>query len=132
MSKSYDNTLEIFTPEKALRKKVMGIVTDSTPVESPKEPEGNTIHLLYRLFVDQEKAGAMAERFRAGGYGYGDAKKELFAALWEYFAPYRARREELINNPDEVDRIRRMGAEKARAQALPTLRKVRELVGTAV
>ncbi|MBD3244130.1 MAG: tryptophan--tRNA ligase [Chitinivibrionales bacterium] len=132
MSKSYDNTLEIFAPEKPLRKKVMGIVTDSTPVESPKDPDENTIYLLYRLFVDDKSAAAMAERFRAGGYGYGEAKKELFAALWEYFAPYRAKREELLSDPAELDRIRRMGAEKARAQAMPTLQKVRELVGTAL
>jgi tryptophanyl-tRNA synthetase len=130
MSKSYDNTIEIFGQEKVIRKKIMGIVTDSTPVESPKDPDTNTIYQLYRLFVSQDEAREMADKFRAGGYGYGDAKKALFGAVWEYFAPFREKRQELAANPDYIAQVRRSGEEKARAEATATLEKVRELVGT--
>ena len=130
MSKSYDNTIEIFGQEKGIRKKIMGIVTDSTPVESPKDPDTNTIYQLYRLFVSQDEAREMADKFRAGGYGYGDAKKALFGAVWEYFAPFREKRQELAANPDYIAQVRRSGEEKARAEATATLEKVRELVGT--
>jgi tryptophanyl-tRNA synthetase len=129
MSKSYGNTIEIFAPENVLKKKIMGIVTDPTPVEAPKDPEKSVIYALFQLFVDPAKAAGMAEKFRAGGYGYGEAKKELFAALWEYFAPYRARRDALEKDPGVVAGIRKKGAEKARGIAGKTLERVRELVG---
>ncbi|MBD3347026.1 MAG: tryptophan--tRNA ligase [Chitinivibrionales bacterium] len=129
MSKSYDNIIEIFAPEKKLKKKVMSILTDSTPVEEPKDPGRSVIYGIYRLFADENKAREMEEKFRRGGYGYGDAKKELFALLWEYFAPQRKRREELINNLDYVEEIRIKGKEKARAVGLKTLEKVRMLTG---
>jgi len=129
MSKSYGNTIEIFAPERELKKKIMSIVTDPTPIEAPKDPDKSVIYALYQLFAEPERAKAMADRFRAGGYGYGDAKKELFAALWDYFAPHRAKREELVRNPGVVDEIRKKGADKARAIALKTLARVRELVG---
>ena len=107
MSKSYGNTIEIFVPENALKKKIMSIVTDPTPVEAPKDPDKSVIYALYRLFTDQSGAAAMAEKFRAGGYGYGEAKKELFATLWEYFAPYREKREALGKNTDIVERSKK-------------------------
>jgi tryptophanyl-tRNA synthetase len=129
MSKSYGNTIEIFAPERELKKKIMSIVTDPTPVEAPKDPVKSVIYALYQLFAETSKVKAMAEGFRAGGYGYGEAKKELFATLWEYFAPHRAKRESLEKNPAVVDEIRKKGAEKARAIALKTLARVRELVG---
>jgi tryptophanyl-tRNA synthetase len=129
MSKSYGNTLEIFAPEKEFKKKVMSIVTDPTPVEAPKDPDTSTIYALYRLFASREKAMEMGEKFRKGGYGYGDAKKDLFGLLWEYFAPYRARRGQILANRDFVAEVRRKGAEKARSFGAPTLKKVRELVG---
>jgi tryptophanyl-tRNA synthetase len=129
MSKSYGNTIEIFTQEKELKKKIMSIVTDPTPVEAPKDPDKSVIYSLYQLFGEPAKVKAMADRFRAGGYGYGDAKKELFAVLWEYFAPHRAKREALVKNPGLVDEIRKKGAAKARAIAMKTLERVRELVG---
>ncbi len=129
MSKSYDNTLEIFAPEKQLRKKVMGILTDSTPVEAPKDPETNIVYMLYKLFAAPEQAAAMAEKFRQGGYGYGSAKKELFELLIDYFKPYRERRAELEQNLDYVREIRRRGAEKARAIGMEVLSKVREAIG---
>ncbi len=100
MSKSYDNTIEIFGPEKLIRKKVMSIVTDSTPVEAPKDPTNSTILQLYRLFASPEQIAAMEDAFRAGGTGYGEFKKQLFEAIWNTFAPMRARRAEL-----QADRI---------------------------
>jgi tryptophanyl-tRNA synthetase len=129
MSKSYGNTIEIFAPEKELKKKIMSIVTDPTPVEAPKDPDKSVIFALYQLFAEPPKVKEMAERFRAGGYGYGDAKKELFAVLWEYFTPHRARRDALVKDPALVDAIRKKGAARARAIGLKTLDRVRELVG---
>jgi len=129
MSKSYGNTIEIFGTEKSLRKKIMSIVTDPTPVEAPKNPETSTIYSLYRLFAEPDRAGLMADKFRAGGYGYGEAKKELFETLWEYFRPFREKRAELAKDPGCVSRVRAMGAAKARAVAMQTLEKVRKLVG---
>jgi tryptophanyl-tRNA synthetase len=129
MSKSYDNTLEIFAPEKKLRKKVMSIVTDSTPVEEPKDPEANLVYMLYRLFASEEQAAAMATKFRAGGYGYGTAKKELFELLIEHFCEARKRRADLENNLDYVAQVRRQGAEKARSIGVGALEKARRAIG---
>jgi tryptophanyl-tRNA synthetase len=129
MSKSYGNVIEIFAEEKTLRKKIMSIVTDPTPVEAPKDPETSIICAMYRLFAEPAKAKEMEERFRAGGYGYGDAKKELFAMLWEYFRPFRTKREEIVKNPGYIDEVRKKGGEKARGIAMKTLDKVRKLVG---
>jgi tryptophanyl-tRNA synthetase len=129
MSKSYGNTIEIFAGEKAMRKKIMGIVTDSTPVEAPKDPAGNSIYQLYRLFSSADEAAAMAERFRAGGTGYGDFKKQLFGTVWEYFAPMRAKRAELEADPAYVEGILRQGAEKADAIAAIVMARVESAVG---
>lgn len=129
MSKSYGNTIEIFSEEKTLRKKIMGIVTDSTPVESPKDPDSNTIYQLYKLFASTGEAAAMAEKFRAGGTGYGDFKKELFAIVWEYFAPMRARRAELEADPAGVEDILRRGADYANQLADTVMTRVEKAVG---
>jgi tryptophanyl-tRNA synthetase len=129
MSKSYGNTIDIFAPEKELRKRIMSIITDPTPVEAPKDPEKSVIYAIYRLFASEEKALDMEGKFKKGGYGYGDAKKELFSVLWEYFLPYRAKREQLANNPDYVKEIRKKGADKARAIGVITLDNVRSIVG---
>jgi len=129
MSKSYGNTIEIFGEEKATRKKIMGIVTDPTPVEAPKDPDKSIIYAIYRLFADEGKAAEMAGRFRAGGYGYGEAKKELFDMLWSYFEPFRRKRAELADNLDYVNEVRKLGADKAREVAAETMKRVRELVG---
>ena len=127
MSKSYHNTIELFDP--SVKKKVMGIVTDSKTVEEPKDPEGNSIYGLYRLFATPEEAEAMAAAFRAGGYGYGTAKKELLAVYHRLFDPFKARREELARDPDSLEDILRDGAVKARAAAAPLMEKVRRAVG---
>ena len=129
MSKSYGNLLEIFGDEKPLKKKVMKIQTDSTPVEDPKDPEGSIILELYRLFADGADVEKMEADFRAGGIGYGDFKKRLFESYWEHFAPMRARRAELLEAPDYVESVLKSGAEKARTLAETTLNRVREAVG---
>ena len=110
MSKSYGNTIDIFAEEKEMRKRVMSIVTDSTPVESSKNPEGSTIVQLYSLFAKAEETEVMREQFRKGGTGYGDFKKQLFVRLWEYFRPMRKRRAEILAQPDYIEGVLANGA----------------------
>jgi tryptophanyl-tRNA synthetase len=129
MSKSYGNTIDLFMEQKPLRKRVMGIVTDSTPLEAPKDPEGSTIVELYRLFTPPAEVERMREQFRAGGVGYGHFKQQLFEAIWEHFAPMRARREELLREPGYVDQVLRQGAERAREAAGDAMARVRRAVG---
>jgi tryptophanyl-tRNA synthetase len=129
MSKSYGNTLNMFGEEKALRKRVMSIVTDSTPLEEPKPTEGSNILALYRLFAGPDDVRRMEDDFRAGGTGYGDFKKRLFEAIMDHFGPMRARRAELERNPDYVDEVLRKGAERAREVAGTTMDRVRVAVG---
>jgi len=129
MSKSYGNIIELFLEEKALRKKVMGIKTDSTPVEESKNPEGSTILDLYRLVATPEEARSMEESFRSGGTGYGDYKKQLFVRLFEFFAPMRERRQELLANPSRVEEILNDGAERANQAAGVVMSRVRAAIG---
>lgn len=129
MSKSYDNTIELFEPEKKLRKKIMSIKTDSTPVEEPKNPETCSVFTLYKLFATPEQQAALADRYRAGGMGYGEAKQALFEAAMEYFGPARTRRQELEANPDQIEQILTAGAERARAKAQEVLDRVRTACG---
>ncbi len=129
MSKSYGNTIDIFEDEKSLKKKVMKIVTDSTPVEDPKNPEQCHLFALYRLFAAPDAVAAMRERYLKGGVGYGEVKKELLGLMGDYFAPYRKRRDELAANRGEVARILKKGAEKTRAVAAATLDRVKEVTG---
>lgn len=129
MSKSYGNTLEIFEAEKPLRKKIMSIKTDSTPMEAPKNPDTCSVYTLYKLFATPEQQAALAERYRAGGMGYGEAKQALFDAAMAYFAPARAKREELIANPGYVEDVLQTGAKKARAKGQQVLQRVQEACG---
>src|SRR5215213_6293918 len=129
MSKSYGNTLFLFGDEKATRKRIMSIVTDSTPLEEPKDPKGSTVVALYRLFASKEDVARMEDEHRAGGVGYGDFKKRLFEAMWEYFAPMRARRDEVLARPGYVDDVLADGAARARAVAGATMERVRKAVG---
>ena len=129
MSKSYGNTLPVFGGAKAIRKSVMSITTDSLGVEDPKEPEGNTIFDLYRLFATAEEEQAMAERFRAGGMGYGDAKKALLETSQASFAAARERREKLAASPDVVTDILQHGAAAARTKAAEVLDRARAACG---
>ncbi|QHI70909.1 tryptophan--tRNA ligase [Tichowtungia aerotolerans] len=129
MSKSYDNTLEIFGDPKALKKRVMKIVTDSKELEDPKDPDTCNVFALYKLFASDEELADLAGRYRAGNFGYGTAKKELLAKINEHFAPMREKRAELENNLDYVEEVLSRGAEKARAEAQKTLSAARRAVG---
>ncbi|MBL8002952.1 MAG: tryptophan--tRNA ligase [Flavobacteriales bacterium] len=129
MSKSRGNLISLFAPEAVVKKEVMGIVTDSTPMEEPKDPEANTIYKLFKLVAPADAVADMASKFRAGGYGYGHAKKELLAAILDGFRTERERYTQLMADPAEVERQLLMGAEKARGVASVTLRRVRERLG---
>jgi tryptophanyl-tRNA synthetase len=129
MSKSYGNTIDIFGDEKEARKRVMSIVTDSSPVEAPKDPESSTIFQLYSLFATTEESAAMREAFRSGGTGYGDFKKQLFTKLWDYFGPMRKRREEIQRDTSYVDDVLSRGARSANEVADKVMARVRAAVG---
>ena len=129
MSKSYNNTIEIFGEEKAMRKKFMSIKTDSKAMEEPKDPDTCSIFQLYKLFASPEQVEEMRGKYIAGGYGYGHAKQALFEAYLEFFAPMRKRREELLANMDYVHAILKSGGERARAEAVRTMDAVRRRVG---
>ncbi len=129
MSKSYGNTIDIFGDEKETRKRVMSIVTDSTPVEAPKNPETSTIAQLYSLFSSEADSERMRDAFRTGGIGYGDFKKQLFATIWEYFAPMRQRRAEILAQPDYIDDVLAGGAERANSIAEKVMARVRDAAG---
>jgi len=130
MSKSYDNRIEIFGPEKPIRKKIMSIVTDSTPVEEPKPTEDNALYHLLKLLAPDDGEKAWVETaFREGGVGYGDMKKRLFEYYLQTFGAARARYEELRSDPAEVERILMAGAEKARETAAPLMDEIRHAVG---
>lgn len=129
MSKSYDNTIGIFDEGKALKKKVMGIVTDSTPLEEPKDPDKDNVFALIKLFASEEEANRIAASYRAGGYGYGHAKKELLGMISEFFAEARERRHELAAQEDYVMDVLREGAKKGRAKADAFMERVRSVTG---
>lgn len=129
MSKSYHNTIGMFEEEAPLRKKIMSLKTDSTPVESPKSTEDSTILALYKLVSSQADYDQMENDFRSGGVGYGDFKKRLFGAVWEYFAPMRERRAEILADPGYVEMVLRDGREKANAVAEKVMLRVRDAVG---
>ena len=129
MSKSYGNTIGLFDEGKALKKQVMGIITDSTPLEAPKDPATDNVFALIRLFASEEEEAEIAARYRAGGYGYGHAKKALLGMIDAYFAPARERRRELAKDPDTVRDVLRDGARKARQKAEPIMERVRARTG---
>ena len=131
MSKSYGNTIDLFQEEKSLRKQIMRIVTDPTPVEEPKDPDKCNVFQIYRLFMNKEREAELRRRYEAGGMGYGEVKEELFVTVRDFFAPYAERRKELLADTDELRGILAQGAEKARHVALKTLRKVRKKTGLA-
>jgi len=129
MSKSYANTVELFMPEKALRKRIMSIKTDTTPVEAPKDPEASSIYTLYKLFATPDQQSALADRYRAGRMGYGEAKQALFEAAFAHFSVARDRREKLAADPNTLEDILRAGAQKARVKATEVLDRVRQACG---
>ncbi len=129
MSKSYDNTIQLFEEPAALKKKIMGIKTDSTPVEEPKPVEGSSILALYKLVASEADYQTMVADFQRGGTGYGEFKKRLLQATTDYFAPFREKRAEIVANPKYVDDVLAAGAEKARCTARKVLGRVRDAVG---
>ncbi|MCK6473120.1 MAG: tryptophan--tRNA ligase [Planctomycetes bacterium] len=129
MSKSYGNTIDLQLEGKALKKVVMGVKTDSTPVEDPKDPAKCNVFALYQLVASDAEQAALAERYKAGGLGYGEAKKLLLEKLDAYFASYRAKRNDLEQNLDYVDSVLRDGAERARKVARATLDECKKAAG---
>lgn len=128
MSKTYGNVLRMFWPEKKLRKAIMAIVTDSTPVEEPKDTD-QTLFQLWTLFATKDEREEMYARAAAGGLGYGEVKKDLYERVMEHFAPFRERREELAKRPDDIEDILRAGAVRARELATPTFEAARSAAG---
>lgn len=129
MSKSYGNIIELFGGQKDTRKKIMRVVTDSTPLEEPKDPDTCNVVALYSLFATEEEIADLRERYTRGGTGYGEAKQLLFEKYWEYFRPFRERRAELESDLDYVERVLQDGARRARAVATATLTRVKRAVG---
>jgi tryptophanyl-tRNA synthetase len=129
MSKSYNNTLEIFEDPKAQRKKIMRIVTDSRPIEKPKEPESDHLFQLYSLVATPEERETMAATYRRGGFGYGEVKKALADAAERFFAEPRTRRAELAARPDRVREILAHGAVAARKKASEVLSRAQKACG---
>jgi len=129
MSKSYDNTIELFEPAAAVKKKVMRIVTDSTPVEQPKDPEKCTVFALLRLVASEEETKEWDKRYRAGGMGYGEVKKRLVELLDETQEPFRERYEQLTQDPDYIEDVLQEGGRRARAAAEEMMEQVRRATG---
>lgn len=129
MSKSYGNNIDIFGDEKEMRKRIMSIVTDSTAVEAPKDPQKSTIFKLYSLVASKKEIADMRARFVLGGMGYGDFKKQLFEKIWEYFAPMRRRREEILADKSYIDGVLERGAKRANEIADQVMKRVRQAVG---
>ena len=129
MSKSYNNIIPIFGKEQEIKKQVMSIVTDCNGLEEPKDPENCNVVALFKLFASDAEVEEMKAKYRAGNYGYGHAKKELFDKMWAYFEPMRKKRDELAANLDYVEEILRKNGERAREEAEKLLGKVRRAVG---
>lgn len=131
MSKSYNNTIPLFETPKKLKKIINKITTDSTPVEAPKNPDTCAVFNLYKLFATDEQLAALADRYRAGGMGYGEAKGALYDAAMEYFGPAFELRADLEQRPDDVEDILIQGARTARAKAREVVERVRTACGLA-
>jgi len=129
MSKSYNNTIEIFDEGKSLKKRVMAIETDSTALEEPKDPETCNVYALIRLFADQSFQDEIAEKYKTGGYGYGHAKKELLGLIDDYFGEARERRKVLAEKPDYIMDVLKEGGRKARVRAESVMERVRSATG---
>ncbi|NLC27326.1 MAG: tryptophan--tRNA ligase [Campylobacteraceae bacterium] len=129
MSKSYGNTIDIFSTEKTLKKSCSAIVTDSTPLEDPKDPFTCNVFALAKLFLDDSGQKDLIKRYQNGGEGHGHFKMYLKELIWDYFEPHRKRREHYLSNPDEVEDILSQGADKARIVAKETMETIRSAVG---
>ncbi|MBT8256882.1 MAG: tryptophan--tRNA ligase [Bacteroidia bacterium] len=129
MSKSKDNIINIFLPEKKLRKQIMGIKTDSTPLEDPKDWKNCNLFALYQLLASEEAVSRMKQKYEQGGYGYGHAKQELFELILELFSKERQKYDDYMSNLDEIDKILAVGAQKASRVADEVLSRVRTKLG---
>ena len=130
MSKSRNNTIDIFDTEKNIKKNInKNIVTDNSPLEDPKDPNSSTIFNLYKLISSKEEAEEMSNKLLAGGYGWGHAKKDLIQKIVDYFLPQREKFNYFLNNPDEVEEVLQKGAVKAKKVAIATLDRVRKNLG---
>ena len=129
MSKSYGNVVDVFLPKKQLKKQIMGIQTDSTPLEDPKEPNTCNVFALYKLLATDEQSKQLAEKYRGGNFGYGHAKTALLELILEEYGSAREKFDHYIENPEEVFSALKMGAEKARPVAQATLNRVRNKLG---
>jgi tryptophanyl-tRNA synthetase len=129
MSKSYNNAIEMFAPEKEARQQIFSIVTDSASVADPKDPENSVLYSILKLFCDSEAQASWADRFRCGGLGYGEVKKEIFSLFMDKFGPARQYRQQLENQPEYLDAILKKGVDQARKVALPLVKQVRDAMG---
>jgi len=129
MSKSYNNTIELFAAEEDVRQQIFSIVTDSASLKEPKNPDTSMLYAILKLFCTSEEQAYWADRFRSGGLGYREVKQAIFDLYMEKFGPMRARRKELDSQPEYIYEILKQGAEKARKIAQPLLREVRAAVG---
>ena len=129
MSKSKGNTINLFQPDKKLRKQLMGIKTDSTPMEDPKDPTTDNVFALYKLLASQEQIEDMSANYLAGNYGYGHAKQDLYEVIIQKFEAPREKFDYYMNNLKEVDEALAIGAEKAKKVADGVLERVREKIG---
>ncbi|MDR0444040.1 MAG: tryptophan--tRNA ligase [Treponema sp.] len=129
MSKSYNNTIPLFVPEKTLRKTIMRMVTNSQSVEEPKDPETSQVFQLYKLFADNSEQAALAARYRAGGMGWGEAKEELFRVVNRELTPVRERYDAIMADIPALDKILEQGAQKARPIAAATVKRFRKAAG---
>ena len=129
MSKSYDNTIELFAPEDVVRRQIFSIVTDSAALKDPKDPDKSALYAILKLFCAEEEQAYWSDRFRSGGLGYREVKQAIFDLYMRTFSPLRARRLELENQPDYIDEVLRQGMEKARNVAGALLREVRSAMG---
>jgi tryptophanyl-tRNA synthetase len=131
MSKSYNNTIELFAPEEEVRRQIYSIVTDSATVAEPKDPDTSVIYSILRLFCDAGERDAWADRFRRGGMGYREVKQAIFEKFMERFGPARRKRQELEKQPDYIVQALQQGVERARAIGAPLVREVRDAAGIA-
>lgn len=129
MSKSYGNTISIFAEPEVLKKQVMGIKTDSKGLDEPKDPETDIVFSYYKFFASEKEIENLKDKYLAGGYGYGDAKKLLLEKIQEHFEPYRKKRIELENNLDYIEEVFKKGAAKAKETAQETLNTVKKRIG---
>lgn len=129
MSKSYKNTIDLFATKKILKKQVMGVVTDSTPLEEPKTWENCNVYMLSKLFMNEDELLTLQKRYATPGEGYGHFKITLMEKIANYFEPYQEKREQLLNNPKEVEEILAFGAEKARKIAQKKMTIIKDVIG---